>query len=148
MHQWHWGKNATRRRSQGVTLTCDGHWKAHKLQDDDGQTKTSVSWAGRPPSLPGRLEMPTVDGAATAFACRSAALHLSVSCHFGMNDCSLLYPSKPSAGFCASFRHPSNFIPKADIPSFTYYTTSTNNLDKAIHAHNPSAAMYSLQQYI
>ena len=31
----------TRRRSQtSVTLTCDGHWKVHKLHDDDGQTQT------------------------------------------------------------------------------------------------------------
>ena len=84
-HQRHWGENATRRRSQGgVTLTCDGHWKAHKLlQDDDGQTQTG-SWVGRPPCHlppplppppppPGRLEMPAVDGAAAAFACRSSA---------------------------------------------------------------------------
>ena len=77
MHQWH----ATRRRNQtGVTITCDVHWKAHKLQDDDGQIQTSVSWAGRPPfpAPPGRLEMPTVDVAAAAFACRLAALHLYV----------------------------------------------------------------------
>ena len=89
VHQWCWGENATKRRSQGgLTLSCDGHWKVHKLQDDDGQTQTSVYWAGRSPfpPPPGRLEMPTVDGAAAAFACRSAALHLCVSCHFRMND--------------------------------------------------------------
>ena len=39
----------------------------------------------RPPP-PGRLEIPTVDGAAEAFAHRSAALHLSASCHFRMNN--------------------------------------------------------------
>ena len=38
------------------------------------------------PPPPGRLEMLTVDGAAAAFACRSAAQHLSASCHFRMND--------------------------------------------------------------
>ena len=57
-----------------------------------------------PPSLlpclpsPDRLEMPTVDGAAAAFAWRSAAMNLSVPYHFRMNNCSLLYPSRPSAG--------------------------------------------------
>ena len=29
----------------GLTISCDGHWKAHKFQDGDGQTQTSVSWA-------------------------------------------------------------------------------------------------------
>ena len=44
--QWHWGENATCRRSPGgLTLSCDGHWQAHKFQDDDGQTQTLVSWA-------------------------------------------------------------------------------------------------------
>ena len=124
MHQWGWRDNATRPRSQtGVTITCDGHWKAHKLQDNDGQTQTSVSWAGRrpfpPPPPPGRLEMPTVDAAGAAFVCRSAALHISASCHFRMNY------SAPSStrrnylpAFCAFVRHPSNFIPKTGISSF------------------------------
>ena len=66
MYQWHRGENATRRIQTGVTITCDGHWKAHKLQDDDGQTQTSVSWAGRPPfprpSLP-----PSIRGFVSAF---------------------------------------------------------------------------------
>ena len=45
-HQWHWGGNATWRRSQGdLTLFCDAYWKAHEFKDDDGQTQTSVSWA-------------------------------------------------------------------------------------------------------
>ena len=52
-HQWHWGENATWRRSQGgLLLSCDGHWRAHNFQDDDGQTQTSVSWGRRPPSPP------------------------------------------------------------------------------------------------
>ena len=38
------------------------------------------------PPTPGRLEMPTVDGAAAAFVRRSAALRLSVSCQFRMNN--------------------------------------------------------------
>ena len=38
VHQWPWGENATRRRSQGgLTLTCYGRWKAHKFQDDGQQ---------------------------------------------------------------------------------------------------------------
>ena len=127
MYQWHWVEDATRRRSQtGVTITCDGHWKAHKLQDDDGQTQTSVSWAGRPPFAlppfpppPSRFEMPTVDAAAAAFACCSAALHLSASCHFRMND---FAPSSTRRNhlpaLCAFFRHPSNFISKTDISFF------------------------------
>ena len=81
----------------------------------------ALPFSPSPPRLPpsGRVEMPTVDGAAAAFACRSAPLHLSGACHFRMND------SAPSStrrnhlpAFCASFRHPSYFTPKADIPSF------------------------------
>ena len=46
------GGEHKRRISQGgVALAYDGHRKAHELQTDDGQTQTSVSWAGRP-SLP------------------------------------------------------------------------------------------------
>ena len=71
------------------------------MWDNDGQTQTSVSWAGRPSFLshpaplpppppltpstlsspplpgspfPGLFELLTVDAAASAFACRSAAL--------------------------------------------------------------------------
>ena len=41
-----WAENATWRRSQGgLTSSSDRHWIAHKFQDDDGQTQTSVSWA-------------------------------------------------------------------------------------------------------
>ena len=108
VHQWHWGENATRQKSQtGVMITCGGHWKAHKLQDDDGQTQTSVSWAGRPPPSPrppppGRLEMITVDAAAAACACRSAALHLSASCHFRIYDSA---PSSTRQNICRPSVH-------------------------------------------
>ena len=47
-------------------------------------TLQSLGQDALPP--PGRLEMPTVDGAAASFARRSAALRLSVSCHFRMNN--------------------------------------------------------------
>ena len=52
MHQqWHWGENATWRRSQGgLILSCDGQWKAHKFQDDDCQTDLGL--LGMPPPLP------------------------------------------------------------------------------------------------
>ena len=71
-----------------------------------------------PPPPPGHLEMPTVDGAAAAFARRYAALRLSVSCPFCM------YSSVPSSirgnhlpVFLAASHHPSNFILKTGISS-------------------------------
>ena len=125
MHQWHWAENATRRRSQrGLELTCDGHWKAHKFQHDDGQTQTSVSWAGRPPHPaplppPGRLERPTVplreaDGGwhcrgLCASLCSFAFLRLMPFSHEQLG--SLLY-SKPSAGLLSSLSPPFEFRPK------------------------------------
>ena len=45
-------RNKTKQRQGGLTLTRDGHWKAHKLQDDDGQTQTSDSWAEDAPLPP------------------------------------------------------------------------------------------------
>ena len=41
-----------------LRLACNGHWKAHKRQDNDGEIQTSVSWAGRlivyiPDMIPG-----------------------------------------------------------------------------------------------
>ena len=119
MHQWHWSQG-------GVTLTCDGQWKANKLQDDDGQN--SVSWAGRLPSvppssphsprppLPGRLEKPTADDAAAAFSCRSAALNLSAACHFRINNsapCSTRHNHLPA--FCAEYIT----LSASDVPQYT-----------------------------
>ena len=73
------------------------------------------------PPPPDRLEMPTMDSAAAAFACRPAALCLSMSCKFRIsNSAPLLYQSKPPTGFWASFRYPSNIIPKTDKSSFRY----------------------------
>ena len=70
-----------------------------------------------PPSpSPGRIDMPTADGAAAAFARRSAALRLSFSCEVRMNN------SAPSStrrnhlpASWAAFRHPSNFIPNGHV---------------------------------
>ena len=129
MHQWHWGENATRRRSQGgLTLVCDGHWRPTNVKTMMARPMLQSLGQDAPPSPlhsnplrspPDRLEMPTVDGAAAAFACRSAALHLSAACHFRMNG------SAPSStrrnklpAFFANFRHSSNFTQKADISSF------------------------------
>ena len=119
MHKRHWRENTARRKSLGgLTLATYSHGKAHKRQDNDGQTQTSVSWAGRPPPSPflsllspspsppspHRVKMPTVGGAAAPFACRSAALQISTSCHIHMNA------SAPSStrwkhlpAFCAAF---------------------------------------------
>ena len=112
-----WGENTTRPRSRGGRrLACDGHRTAHVIPEDDGENQTSASSAGRLlflpfslptpsafptptrarpfpppprcPPLPGRLALPTVDGGAAAFACRSAsaALQLPASCNLRMNE--------------------------------------------------------------
>ena len=104
--------------------------RSKKPQDNDGQTQTSASCAGRPPptttpslpssstppppSPPGRLGMLTVDGAAAAFACRSAALRLPASCYFRIKNSAasstrrtICRPSeKPFATLRISFRRP------------------------------------------
>ena len=115
-HQWHWGENTTRRRSQGgLTLSCEGQWKAHKFQDDDGQTQTSVSWAGSPPFPPSPLTP-------SAYRCRRwmalprplrvvfcsfASLRLMPFPHEQLGF--LLYSSKPSAGLLSSLLPPFEF---------------------------------------
>ena len=86
--------------------------------------KLQSLWQNAPPPLPRqppprRLEMPTVGGAAAAFACRSAALRLSAPCNFCMNNSALSSTRRNHLPtFCATFRHPSNFTPKTDISPF------------------------------
>ena len=116
-HQWHWGENAIWRRSQGgLTLSCDGHWKAHSFQDDDGQTQTSVSWA-RPPPPPSPSSRPLRDAdggwrcrSLCASLCSFASLRFMPIPHEQLG--SILYSSKPSASLLSSLSLPFEFHSK------------------------------------
>ena len=117
------GRERNKAKSQGgLTLTCDGHWKAHKFQDDDGQTQTSISWARRPPSPLPLSPPPTsprplrdADGGwrcrgLCALLCSSACLRLTPFPHEQLS--SLLYSSKPFAGLLSSLSPPFEFHSK------------------------------------
>ena len=83
-----WKKRNERPNVGGVSIRSRNGAPSRKGCVVNGQmTKTSDKRVRPPPARPrlpssGRLDMPTVDGTAAAFACRSATLHLSVSCRF------------------------------------------------------------------
>ena len=73
--------NQRRRGQGGLTQTCDGHWKAHKFQDDNGPTQTLVSWAGHRPIVSGARGIGGAWSGELIVACHRQACSGSTSCN-------------------------------------------------------------------
>ena len=128
MPQGQWGGDTTKGRSQGgLNIPCDGNWKAHTFQNDDGQAQTSVFWVRRllpPPSpLPPSHPSPS-SPVASSGPLRDGDGGWRV-CDFGASLCSsvsfrfMIFPhgqlrspfssSKPYTGFLRNLSPPLQF---------------------------------------